>query len=132
MAGPGFSFQAPAGWKVQRSDDMVSAAQDSELVQVATFPLQKRYSAALFERVSKELSTRVRAVAAQTGGTVSGHSTVTAGGIRSHAYDVTVGDHVDQYVFVLRGKREYQLLCRRRSSHGDQVCARLIRSFAPA
>jgi hypothetical protein len=32
---------------------------------------------------------------------------------------------------VLRGKREYQLLCRRTSSHDDSVCVRLISSFRP-
>jgi hypothetical protein len=76
------------------------------------------------------LAVRMRAVAAETGGKVTGTSTVTAGGTRSHAYDVTVGDHVDQYTFVLRGKREYQLLCRRKSSSDDGFCKQLIASFA--
>jgi hypothetical protein len=74
----------------------------------------------------------MRQVAAQTGGTVSGGSVVTAGGIRSHSYQVAVGDRVDQYTFVLRGRREFQLLCRRPKSGGDDVCAQLLRTFAPA
>jgi hypothetical protein len=131
VAGPGFAFQAPARWKVQRSAGRVAATSDSELVQVATFPLQKRYTPALFEKVSKELTLRMQQLASQTGGTVSGRSTVTAGGIRSHRYRVEIGNHVDEYTFVLRGKREYQLLCRRKSSHDDDVCSRLIRSFEP-
>ena len=111
---------------------MVSASRDGSLVQVATFSLLKPYTPDLFDRVEKELRARMRQVASQTGGTVSSGATVTAGGIRSHSYDVTVGNHVDEYTFVLRGKREYQLLCRRRSSSGGAFCSRLITSFAPA
>jgi hypothetical protein len=36
---------------------------------------------------------------------------------------------VDDYVFVLRGKREYQLLCRRSSSGSDDHCKLLLASF---
>jgi hypothetical protein len=45
-------------------------------------------------------------------------------------YTVTVGDHVDEYTFVLRGRREYQLLCRRKASNGDDACRQLLTSFA--
>jgi hypothetical protein len=129
VAGPGFRFEAPTGWRVERGPRQATASDGSELVKVATFPLLKPYTAALFNRVDRELSTRMRQVAQQTGGKLSSPATVTAGGIRSHAYRVTTGDNVDQYTFVLRGKREYQLLCRRAASHDDSVCARLIASF---
>jgi hypothetical protein len=130
VAGPGFSFRAPGGWQVQRSDGKVGAVQDSELVQVASFRLLKPYRSALFNRVEGELSTRMRQLARQTGGIVSAPRTVTTGGVRSHSYTVTVGDHVDEYTFVLRGRREYQLLCRRKASHGGDVCRQLLTSFA--
>jgi hypothetical protein len=130
VTGAGFHFQAPKGWKVASGKARTAAVHDSELVQVATFPLVKPYNDALFDEVARELAVRMRAVAAETGGKVTGTSTVTAGGTRSHAYDVTVGDHVDQYTFVLRGKREYQLLCRRKSSSDDGFCKQLIASFA--
>jgi hypothetical protein len=130
VAGPGFSFRAPSGWQVQRSDGKVGAIQDSELVQVASFRLLKPYRSALFDRVEGELSTRMRQLAQQTGGTVSAPRTVTTGGVRSHSYTVTVGDHVDEYTFVLRGRREFQLLCRRKASHGDDACRQLLTSFA--
>jgi hypothetical protein len=123
---PGFRFEAPAGWKVARSPRKVSAAHGSELVQVATFALQKPYSAALFGRVAKELSARMSEVAQQVHGTVSSTKTVTAGGIRSHSYDVDVGDHVDEYTFVLRGLHEVQLLCRRDASSSGSACKQLI------
>jgi hypothetical protein len=129
VSGPGFRFEAPAGWRVEHRPLQAWASSGSELVKVATFPLMKPYSPALFVRVDRELAARMRQVAAQTGGTVSAGTTVVAGGIRSHAYRVTASDHVDQYTFVLRGRREYQLLCRRSPSHDDVVCARLIASF---
>jgi hypothetical protein len=130
VTGPGFSFRAPGGWQVQRSDGKVGASQDSELVQVASFRLLKPYRTTLFDRVEGELSTRMRQLAQQTGGAVSAPRTVTADGVRSHSYTVTVGDHVDEYTFVLRGRREYQLLCRRKASHGDDACRQLLTSFA--
>jgi hypothetical protein len=132
IAGSGYRFDAPAGWRVEHAPRRVAASSDSELVQVATFPLVRAYDDSLFTRVEIELGLRMRSIAQQTGGKVSGRKTVTAGGVRSHAYDVTVGDHVDEYTFVLRGKREYQLLCRRRSSSSDAFCAKLVTSFAPA
>jgi hypothetical protein len=109
-----------------------SASQGDELVQVATFPLLKPYSDALFAKVERELDVRMKEVAKQTGGTVSGGSTVTAGGVRSHSYEVTDGDRVDEYTFVLRNMREYQLLCRRQASSDSETCKLLITSFQPA
>jgi len=103
---------------------------DSELVQVSTFPLTKAYDDQLFARVAVELRSRMAEIARQTGGKLSNGSVVTAGGVRSHAYDVTTDLHVDQYTFVFRGKREYLLLCRRTSSDDADFCSRLVMSFA--
>jgi hypothetical protein len=130
VAGTGFTFQAPAGWKVEHAKRRVTATQGSELVQVATFPLLKTYDAKLFGRVATELRSRMLEIAHQTGGKLSGQRTVTADGVRSHAYDVTAGAQTDEYTFVLSGKREYQLLCRRTSSNGSTFCAQLVKSFA--
>jgi len=126
---PAFSFRAPVGWPVKTQGDTTTAASGSELVQVASFPLARVYTPALFTRVESELATRMGQVARASGGTVTGHSVVTAGGIRSHAYTVQVGDHVDSYVFVLRNKREFQLLCRRKSSNRARFCEQLVSSF---
>ena len=117
---------------MQRSGRLVTAAKDGDLVQVATFSLLKPYSPELFDRVERELRMRMKEIAAQSGGAVSGSSTVTAGGIRSHSYEVTAGDHRDEYTFVLQGKREYQLLCRRAKFSGGDACDRLVKSFEPA
>jgi hypothetical protein len=131
VTGPGFRFEAPAGWRVEHAPRQASASEGPELVKVATFPLLKPYSPALFARVDRELTARMRQVAVETGGKVSAGTTVVAGGTRSHSYRVTTRDHVDQYTFVLRGRREYQLLCRRSSSNDDGVCSQLIASFRP-
>jgi hypothetical protein len=129
VRGPGFRFTAPARWKIERTPRQVSASHGSERVQVATFPLLKPYSPTLFARVARELTARMAEVASQVHGTVSSTQTVTAAGIRSHSYDVQVGDHVEEYTFVLRGMREVQLLCRRSASSSDAVCKQLIAGF---
>ena len=132
LRGPGFSFQAPLGWKLERAKSRVGATHDSELVQVAAFPLLKPYHERLFDKVAGELRTRMQEIAGQTRGRVTGERTVTADGIRSHAYDVTVGEHVDEYTFVLDGMHEYLLLCRRSSSDEAVACSRLVTSFSRA
>jgi hypothetical protein len=98
----------------------------SQFVQVATFPLARRYTPALFRRVQSELRVRMEAVAHASKGAVAGHRVVTVDGTRSHAYDVKVGDRTDRYTFLLRDKREYLLLC----SADSVVCDELAASFA--
>jgi len=129
VTGPGFAFAVPIGWQVHRAHGSVTAASGVQLVEVATFPLQKRYDAKLFDAVATELTARMSTLARQTGGKVAPGGSVTVAGIRSHTYDVSGGDTVDEYVFVLRGKREYQLLCRRKASGSDGVCRALLTSF---
>jgi hypothetical protein len=130
VTGTGLTFQASKGWKVERALSRVTATHGKELVQVSTFPLTKRYDEKLFVRVATELRTRMEEIARQTGGKLSAGSTVTADGVPSHVYDVTAGSQVDQYTFVLSGKREYLLLCRRTSSSGPDFCKQLVTSFA--
>lgn len=109
---------------------MTTAAHDSELVQVTTFPLAKPYTPELFAKVGPEIRIRMEQVAKQSGGRISGRTVASPAGIKSHVYEVTVGDHVDTYAFVLRGRREYQLLCRRKSSSKEDFCEQLVTSFA--
>jgi len=126
VRGRGFSFNAPAGWKVTGT----RAQHDSQLVQVATFPLLHRYDDSLFERVKQELDARMQAVAKQAGGSVTGSRTVTVDGGRAHSYQVTSGKDLLEYTFVLRGLREFELLCRRPSSASDDACKLLLTSLA--
>jgi hypothetical protein len=130
VRGTGFAFRAPAGWKVEHAKNRVSATRGTELAQVATFPLIKPYDDTLFGPVATELHSRMADIARQTGGKLSGQRTVTADGVRSHAYDVKAGAQVDEYTFVFSGMREYLLLCRRKSSDGAGFCTQLVTSFA--
>ncbi|MFL5953949.1 MAG: hypothetical protein ACJ76I_07560 [Gaiellaceae bacterium] len=129
VSGSGFRFEAPSGWRTESAGKLARAAHDGELVQVTTFPLVKPYNDGLFAKVQRELRARMQTIARQTRGKVTAERTVTAAGIRSHSYEVTTAGHVDEYTFVLRGKREYLLLCRRKA--GDRsFCAQLVKSFA--
>jgi hypothetical protein len=130
VRGHGFSFDAPSGWKVKDSPRSVSAAQDSQLVQVSAFPLIHPYTDALFGKVKKELDVRMQAVAKDVGGTVTGSSVVTVNGGRAHSYEVEAGGDVLEYTFVLRGMKEFELLCRRPSSKSDDACRQLLSSFS--
>lgn len=130
VRGHGYSFNAPDGWKVTTSPTSTVASHDSELLQVSTFPLVRAYTDALFARVTPELDARMRAVAKDAGGTVTGSRTVTAAGGRAHSYSVAAGKDVLEYTFVFRGKREFELLCRRPSSQSDANCKTLVSSFA--
>jgi hypothetical protein len=130
LAGPGFRFDAPGGWQVTRGQGRVTAGSGNDLVQVVTFRLLRPYSQNLFSKVAKELEVRMTTVAGQTGGTLAGSQVVTAGGIRAHSYQVRAGSRIDQYTFVLQGRREYQLLCRRDAKKGDAACRQLLQTFA--
>ena len=130
VQGHGFSFNAPGGWKVKTTSHSVTASHDSRLVQVSSFPLVRPYSDALFGKVKSELDVRMQAVAKEARGTVAGSRTVTANGGRAHSYEVKAGDDVLEYTFVLQGKKEYELLCRRPSSKDDGNCAALLTSFS--
>jgi hypothetical protein len=132
VAGPGFRFTAPRAWKVTKTQNGVTVADDGRLVEVSTFPLARAYSDDLFAAVEKELKARMDTLAHESGGTVTPGKPVTVGGIRSHSYRIESDGMVDDYVFVLRGKREYQLLCRRKSSDSDDHCRLLLKSFRVA
>jgi hypothetical protein len=130
--GSGFSFSAPVGWKVAVSKASAGASQDGGLVQVTVFPLLRAYTDSLFAKVGGELGERMQAVAKQLHGSLGAATTTTVAGIRSHGYTVTGGGDVLQYTFVLRGKREYQLVCRRPAKAGASACSQLLTTFVPA
>jgi len=123
----GVHFRAPADWTVTVANGRTTARDGVSFVQVATFPLVHPYTAALFGKVQSELAIRMAEVAKQGGGTVRGHSVVTVDGAKSHSYEVALGDRTDRYTFLLRGKREFLLVC----SADAAVCDELAASFSP-
>lgn len=122
VRGSSFRFEVPSSWRVEGA----RASRGGDLVRVATFPLVRPYTPVLFEKVAGELAARMAEVAARVGGEVTGHRVVEVAGAKAHSYTVAVGGRTDAYTFVLRGGREYQLLCSAR----EPVCARLLTSFA--
>jgi hypothetical protein len=129
IKGGGFSFTAPAGWIVSRSATGVTAGKGGQFVRVSTFPLGKTYSPVLFTKVAGELKTRMTALAKESGGKVDGTGVTTAAGIKSHVWHVATGDDLDEYTFVLSGRREFQLLCRRPAGGDDSACSELVQSL---
>jgi hypothetical protein len=124
----GAQFRAPAGWQVTVANGRTTVRDGSSFVQVATFPLVHPYTASLFRKVQSELAIRMAEVAKQGGGTVSGHSVVIVDGAKSHPNEVALGDRTDSYTFLLRGKREFLLVC----SADAAVCDELAASFSAA
>jgi hypothetical protein len=124
----GVQFRAPADWKVTVANGRTTAKDGASFVQVATFPLVHRYTASLFTKVQSELAIRMAEVAKQGGGTVGRHSVVIVDGDKSHSYEVAMGDQTDRYTFLLRGKREFLLVC----SADAGVCDELAATFSTA
>ena len=129
VAGTGFRFSAPAGWTVERAGTTVTARQGDRFVRVSAFPLARIYSPTLFAKVATELRARMTALATQSGGTVQGTGVATAAGIKAHVWRIATGGSLDEYTFVLRRRREYQLLCRRPAGGDDAPCAQLVSTF---
>ncbi|HEX5450097.1 MAG TPA: hypothetical protein VFW85_08575 [Gaiellaceae bacterium] len=132
VRGSTYSYLAPAGWHVATVKGTTSASKGPQLLEVATFPLVKQYNDALFGKVARELGVRMQQVAATLHGKVTHAHTVTVAGIQSHSYAVTAGSSLLEYTFVLRGRREYQLLCRYPAGTSNSACVQLLRSFTPA
>ncbi len=126
VAAGGYHFRAPRGWRVTVAKDRTTVKGGGAFLQVATFPLVRVYTAGLFDKVRSELDARMADVAKQSGGEVAAHRVVTVDGARAHSYDVRVGKRTDRYTFVLRGKREFLLLC----SAEAAVCDELAASFS--
>jgi hypothetical protein len=131
--GAGFTFAAPARWTVTRKGREVQAAQGTRLISVALFPLLRRFTPGLWDKVVPELDRAAAAVARQQQGTVVDPRTVTIGGRRARRYDVAYTRDGKQLVerigFVLRGKSEYLLLCRYERGGDTEACDRLLTSF---
>lgn len=123
MRGNGFTFRAPAGWELVDSETGARTARSGgALVSVTRFPLAKNYDPQRFDAVTAELDRVAGRLAQQAGADLSDSSTVDIAGRKSRAY--RYGDR--RVAFVLVGKREYQLYCRR----ADDACDLLFSSFA--
>ena len=129
VQGRGFTFEAPATWKLVRTPRAIGAQGDEvELVQVTRLPLARPYSPELFARVLPELDAAARAVATEVDAKVEPR-TIDVLGERVRQYDLMFDGKLEQLTFYLRGKANYQLLCRRDVEGDDEPCDTLVQSF---
>lgn len=131
MAGAGYRFEAPGDWDVERAGRVVSVGEDggSATVSVTSFRLARPYRPALWRPVVRELDQVAEQLARALDGAVSARATVTIAGQRARRYDLSnTRDGTWRLGFVLRGRREYQLLCR---GAPDQrpACEQLFATF---
>ncbi len=129
VTGADYSFSAPAGWSIAHTGRRVSVSQGNEIVQVSTFPLARAYTPALFDAVQPEIARVATQLKNQLHATLASR-TLDVAGRRAWQYDLVHGSVFEQVTFVLRGKREYQLYCRRGTGDSDAACARLVDSFS--
>ena len=109
-----------------------------EFVAVAVFRLAKPFRPALWDEAVRELNDVAARLAERLGPTalVARSDSATLDGRRARSYVITYGREgramEDRVVFVLRGRREYQLTCRVLVDEDDadvEACDELKRSF---
>jgi hypothetical protein len=133
----GARFSLPGGWQTTRTQTTVSAAPSEgsdEVVSVSIFRLLRPYVPELWARVVPELDRAANELARQLSASVDSARTVTVAGDHARAYEVSFERNGrklrERITFVLRGKREYELLCRWRADSGEpEACATLVSSF---
>jgi hypothetical protein len=139
VRGPGFTFAAPASWRVRHSAASASAESSRKgqaSVSASVSRLENAYTPDGFDEATKELDGVAAMLAAQLGGRVTDGKTSTVGGMRIREYSLTArdahGHRVDDRLgFVLSGKREVELLCQApaASRDPDGACALLFGTF---
>jgi hypothetical protein len=131
VSGEGFQFQAPSDWNVSRVARGVAAASGPvNLVQAQHFVLVKPYRPALFGKTIRELNGTASRLAQQNAGHVAASATRKIAGRKSRYYRIDFGPgKSEEIAFVLIGKDEYYLLCRRSSDASDADCTRFFSTF---
>jgi hypothetical protein len=118
-----------SGTQVQAAEGKNSVA----LVAVSRFPLLKEAGEKLDPKVVKELDEVADGVADQQHGALLKEETIEVAGREARRYDVAYGRGgkrlIERLVFVLRGKREYLLLCRYEQDGDTEPCDELVKTF---
>ena len=130
VAGNGYRFDAPGGWEVTRTARQTAAADgDVDRVEVTTFRLMRAYRPALFAAAAKELDAVATQLARELKGKVVGKNSISVGGRRSRTYRIEYDEKMQELTFVLQGRREFQLLCRRDVDGDRDACRQLVETF---
>lgn len=131
VQGTGFRFDAPPGWLVTHGKDLSAATSGAvNRIEVRTFKLSRPYEASRFRAASRELDSVIARIASQLEGHVTSRRTVRVDGRRSRSYVISYDGKTQEITFVLRGRQEHQLLCRRLANGDDAPCKGLLSSFA--
>lgn len=111
---------------------------EAETVAVSTFRLARPFRPEIWRRAVKELDRVAKQLGERLspGAEVSPGRTERVAGRRARVYDIRYERAgrklVERVAFILRGRREYQLLCRWDAEEprtGEDACAELFRSF---
>jgi len=139
VAGPGFTFSAPAGREIARTPRSVSVlpenATSTELESVTRFPLAKAFRPSLWPGASAELDGVAERLTASLGGEYgAAPRTLRRGGLRGRSYEIAYehgGVALRQRLTLLLDRRtEYQLLCRwPASADAPAACGLLEETF---
>lgn len=136
LSGEGFAFTAPGGWQVERAARAVTAKQGGgpTLVSVTVLDLRRAYRPELFPKVTVELDKVAGTLATKLRGELAARRTVAVAGGRVRQYEIAYernGKKLrDRLTFVLRGRREYFLLCRWEAGAGrPPACDQLVSTF---
>ena len=139
VRGPGFGVSVPRTWSVEQGPQRIDArpgATSDELVSVVVFRLVRPFRPELWPRVVGELDGVVDRLAAGLHARIDSAQNVTVAGERARRYELSyerAGRKLRQrIVFVLRGRNEYQLLCRwRPNGEEPAACRLLVETFRP-
>jgi hypothetical protein len=139
VRGERYSFAAPGDWRVERTSHSVSVtprAGEVELLSVSVFRIARPLGEASWPQVVRELDRVARDYARRLPGRLTSRATARVSGRRARRYDFAYrrgGTDVGQrLVFLFRGRREFQLLCRYPAPPSEAVaaaCDRLAASF---
>jgi hypothetical protein len=117
---------------VTRTANAVAAADGPvNRVEVLWFTLEKPYTPSLFSAAARELDGDAARLAGELSGHLAGRSTTEVTGRKARSYRIEYGGgKTQEIVFLLDGKNEFELLCRRQTSAATADCAQLFSSFA--
>src|SRR4051794_2802954 len=123
VQGTGYRFEAPVGWLVTHGPNLSAAVSGGvNRLEVRTFRLTRPYDDARFRIAARELDSVISRIASQLEGHVTSRRTVRVDGRRSRAYTIRYDGKTQEITFVLRGRQEHQLLCRRMANGDDAPC----------
>jgi hypothetical protein len=135
VSAAGFSVAVPDGWTAVRQARAVTltSGQGPELASAIELSLRKPYRPALFAKVAAELARTTATLANGLHGTVVASRVVVVAGARAHQYDLSYtrngADLIERITYVLRGKSEWELLCRWAGPTPPAACSTLTESF---